>query len=129
MFSCDRDKSPGSDGYSMAFFQDCWDIVKEDLLRFFEEFFIGGVVNSAMNHTILCLIPKKSESKLVKDFRPISLVSSVYKILEKVLANRLKEVLSHTISMTQAAFVRDRQILDVVLVENEAVEEYRAKKK
>ena len=97
----------------MAFYQDCWDIVK-GLFRFFEEFFSGGVVNSAMNHTILCLILKKSESKCVKDFRPISLVSSVYKILVKVLANCLGEVLSHTISMTQEAFVKDCQILDVV---------------
>ena len=129
VFSCDRDKSPGSDGYTMAFFQDCWDIVKEDLFRFFEEFFRGGVVNSAMNHTILCLTPKKSESKLVKYFRPISLVSSVYKILTKVLADRLKKVLNDTISLSQGAFVKDRQILDVVLVANEAVEEYRAKKK
>ena len=57
------------------------------------------------------------------------MVSSVYKILVKVLANCLGEVLSHTISMTQEAFVKDRQILDVVLMANEAVEEYRAKKK
>ena len=41
VFSCDRDKSPGSDGYTMAFYQDCSDIVKEDLFRFFEEFFRG----------------------------------------------------------------------------------------
>ena len=87
------------------------------------------MVNSAMNHTILCLIPKKSKSKLVKVFRPISLVSSVYKILAKVLADRLKEVLSDTISLSQGAFIKDHQILDVVLVANEAVEKYRAKKK
>ena len=67
----------------------------------------GGVVNSTMNYTILCLIPKKSESKYVKDFRPISLVSSVYKILAKVLANRLREVLSETISTSQGAFIKE----------------------
>ena len=116
VFSCDRDKSPGSDGYSMAFFQDCWDIVKEDLFKFFEEFFKGRVVNSAMNHTILCLILKKSESKLVKDFRPIGLVSSVYKILAKVLVDHLKEVLNDTISLSQGAFIKDCQIMDVMLV-------------
>ena len=81
-----------------------------------------------VNHTILCLIPKKSKSKYVKDFRPISLVSSVYKILTKVLANRLREVLSDTISTSQGPFVKDRKILNVVLVANEVVEEYKAKK-
>lgn len=65
----------------------------------------------------------------MKDFIPISLVSSVYKILAKVFANRLQVVLGETISRSRRAFVKDRQILDVVLVANEAVEEYRSKKK
>ena len=129
VFNCDKDKSPGSDGYTMAFYQDCWDIISEDLVRFFEKFFTRGVVNSTMNHTILCLIPKKVESKYVKDFKPINLVSSVYKILTKVLTNRLRKVIGDTISLSQGAFIKDRQILDVVLVANEVVEEYRAKKK
>ena len=90
--------------------------MKEDLFKFFEEFFKGRVVNSAMNHTILCLILKKSESKLVKNFRPIGLVSSVYKILAKVLVDHLKEVLNDTISLSQGAFIKDCQIMDVMLV-------------
>ena len=69
----------------MAFFQDCWDIVKGDILKVFEEFFKNGVVCSAINHTILCLIPKKTDIRSVKDYRPISLVTGVYKILAKVL--------------------------------------------
>ena len=87
--------------YTVAFYQDCWDIVKEDLFRFFEEFFRGGVVNSTMNHTILYLILKKSESKYVKDFRQINLVSSVYKILAEILANCLREVLSDYFYVTR----------------------------
>ena len=54
IFNCDRDKSPGSDGFTMALYQGCWDTVKDDLFSFFEEFF-RGVVNFAMNHTIFCL--------------------------------------------------------------------------
>lgn len=65
----------------------------------------------------------------MKDFRPISLVSSLYKILAKVLANRLKEVVGETVSKNQSAFVKGRQILDGVLVANEVVEEYRARGK
>ncbi|KAL5580279.1 hypothetical protein UlMin_012721 [Ulmus minor] len=60
-----------------------------------------------------------------KDFRPISLVSGLYKILAKLLSNRLREVLEETISLAQGAFVHNRQILDVVLVATEAVEDYR----
>ncbi|KAL5555254.1 hypothetical protein UlMin_037490 [Ulmus minor] len=78
-----------------------------------------------MNHTFLCLIPKKLDAQKVKDFRPISLVSGLYKILAKLLSNRLREVLEETISLAQGAFVHNRQILDVVLVATEAVEDYR----
>ncbi|KAL5545374.1 hypothetical protein UlMin_005061, partial [Ulmus minor] len=129
VFEIDREKSPGPDGYTGAFFQDCWGILKNDMVKIFEEFHRNGKVCGNMNHTFLCLIPKKLDVQQVKDFRPISLVSGLYKILAKLLANRLREVLEETISMAQGAFVHNRQILDVVLVATEAVEDYRKRKK
>ncbi|KAL5557179.1 hypothetical protein UlMin_039415 [Ulmus minor] len=71
------------------------------MVKIFEEFHRNGKVCGNMNHTFLCLIPKKMDVQQVKDFRPISLVSGVYKILAKLLANRLREVLEETISMAQ----------------------------
>ena len=62
-------------------------------------------------------------------FRPISLVTNLYKILAKVLALRLREVLDEAISLCQGAFIKGRQILDLVLVANEVMEENRSKKK
>jgi len=61
----------------------------------------------------------------LNDFRPISLVGSLYKILAKLLANRLRQFIVSVISDARSAFVKDRQILDGILIANEVVDEAR----
>ena len=129
VFYCGKDKSPGPDGFSMSFFQSCWEVVKGDLMKVMQDFFQSGIVNGVTNETFICLIPKKANSVKVTDYRPISLVTSLYKVISKVLASRLREVLGNTISQSQGAFVQKRQILDAVLVANEVVEEVRKQKR
>ena len=91
------DKALGPDGFTMAFWLFCWDVVKPKILGFFGEFYIHGTFQRSLNSTFLLLIPKEGTEDL-KDFRPISLVGSVYKLLAKVLANRLKSVMGEVIS-------------------------------
>lgn len=103
VFDYGTDKSPGPDGFSMTMFQNCWSEVKGDIMKVMEELFQNGIINAVTNETYICLIPKKSESTKVGDFRPISLITSLYKIVAKVLASKLREVLQDTISSAQGA--------------------------
>ncbi|RVW89084.1 LINE-1 retrotransposable element ORF2 protein [Vitis vinifera] len=116
------DKAPGPDGFTMAFWLFCWDVVKPEILGLFREFYLHGTFQRSLNSTFLLLIPKKEGTEDLRDFRPISLVGSVYKLLAKVLANRLKSMMGEVISDSQHAFVHGRQILDAVLIANEALD-------
>lgn len=88
-----KDKAPSPDGYLMGFFQTCWEVVKEDIMNVFQELFSAGKFEKSLNTTFIALIPKKIRVSEVKDYRPISLINGVYKIISKVLANRLGEAL------------------------------------
>ncbi|RVW81753.1 putative ribonuclease H protein [Vitis vinifera] len=66
------DKVPGPDGFSMAFWQSCWDFIKEEILEMFKDFFEHSSFLKSLNNTFLVLIPKKSGVEDLGDFRPIS---------------------------------------------------------
>ena len=115
------DKAPGPDGFPMAFFQSCWDVVHNEVMESIKYFHEVGTFTKSLNATFLTLIPKKVAAE-VKDFRPISLVGGMYKIFDKLLANRLKLALHKIISPSQNALVQGRQILDSVLITNEVLD-------
>ena len=85
-------------------------------MAIFREFHSKGSFEKSLNATFISLIPKKVGVVDFKDFRLISLVGVVYKIISKVLVNRLKHVLEKIISKSQNAFIQGRQILDLVLI-------------
>jgi hypothetical protein len=122
IWSCDGNKSPGPDGFNLNFLKACWYIVKDDVVAFFKEFHKNAILPKALTASFLTLIPKKDHPQGLHDYRPICLIGSIYKILSKVLANRLKSVMGKLISNCQSAFLPQRQILDGVLVLNEIID-------
>ncbi|GAU44755.1 hypothetical protein TSUD_246480 [Trifolium subterraneum] len=129
VWDCDSYKSPGPDGINFGFIKDFWEELQSEVMRFITEFHRNGKLTKGINATFIALIPKVDSPQRLNDFRPISLVGSLYKILAKVLANRLRCVIGSVISDSQTAFVKDRQILEGILIANEAVDEARKYKK
>jgi hypothetical protein len=107
-------KAPGPDGMTAQFFQKYWHIVGDDVTTACLNCIHFGKVLKTINYTHIALVPKVANPEFMTQFRPISLCNVLYKIVSKMLANRLKRVLPNIISESQSAFVTGRQITDNV---------------
>ncbi|CAL1356047.1 unnamed protein product [Linum trigynum] len=117
-------RAPGPDGYSAGFYKRTWGIVGEDITSGILQFFSIGKLPSSINSTAVSLIPKVASACRLKEFRPISCVNIIYKIIAKLLANRLKKVLATVVSGNQSAFIEGRRIVDNILMAQELVSGY-----
>ncbi|GKA14061.1 RNA-directed DNA polymerase, eukaryota, reverse transcriptase zinc-binding domain protein [Tanacetum coccineum] len=97
------------------------DTIKDDVTAFVQDFFKSGILPQGCNTSFIALILKISNPMVVSDFRPISLIGAQYKIIAKVMANRLAQVIDSLISHEQSAFIKHRQILDGPLMVNEVM--------
>ncbi|GKV09634.1 hypothetical protein SLEP1_g21105 [Rubroshorea leprosula] len=101
VWSCGGGKSPGPDGFNFNFIKKMWDIIKGE----------------------------KENPQGLNDYRPISLIGCMYKILSKLLANRLRKVMGSIISENQTAFIGGRQIMDGIVITNEVIHDLKRRKK
>jgi len=114
-------KAPGPDGFNVDFFKACWSIVKKDILNVVEDSRMNKTILKALNTSFIALIPKQEAAQTPDKFRPIALCNVVYKIISKVVANRLKPLLPSLVSMEQAGYMEERQILNNIIQDHEVV--------
>nr|GEV75170.1 RNA-directed DNA polymerase, eukaryota [Tanacetum cinerariifolium] len=104
-------------------------LIKKDVVSAVKHFFQSGSIPKGCNSSFIGLIPKSPDVKMVKEFRPISLIGSLYKIIAKIFANRLMLVLGDIVNEVQSDFVMDRQILDGLFILNKIFQWCKSKKK
>ncbi|KAL0293633.1 UNVERIFIED_CONTAM: hypothetical protein Sradi_6926200 [Sesamum radiatum] len=109
-FDIAEEKSPGPDGYSSGFFKAAWPIVGEEVTRAILDFFHNGKMLRQVNTTLLVLIPKVQAPTHVTEFRLISCCNVLYKLITKIIVQRLSSVLDRLVSLSQNAFVPGRSI-------------------
>lgn len=127
-FQMGASKAAGPDGFNGLFYQKFWSIVNATVVGAAIDFSETGEIVAELNMTNIVLIPKVPNPEKVSQFRPISLCNYSYKILSKILANRLKDILPKIISHFQSAFVPGRQIQDNILIAHEAYHYLKLKK-
>ncbi|XP_057779485.1 uncharacterized protein LOC130998068 [Salvia miltiorrhiza] len=119
VFSLDGNSSPGPDGFSGLFFQNCWSLIKNDVIKAVKSFFLHTYLPVGCNANTLILIPKKDLVESVSDLRPIILANFLFKIISKVLASRLSSVAAASVSPNQFGFISGRSIHDCIAMGSE----------
>lgn len=123
VWSLDGDKAPGPNGFTIAFYNACWDVIQADLMLVMQDFCDRGFLDAGSDATYITLIPKKKKgAEKIADFHPTILVGSTYKIISKCLALYLIKVLLGLVPKEQGAFFKGRNMVDEVLCANEVID-------
>jgi len=107
VWRCDSLKSPGLDGFNFSFIKFCWECLKDDFVLAVKDLLVNGKWPRGSNASFICLIPKTNNLQQLRDFRPISLVGCVYKIILKILSIRVKKVINKVIDARKYVFLKE----------------------
>ena len=128
LFSMKPLKSPGPDGFHPIFFQKKWNIVSMKICHKIQEWFTRGKIPEHLGQALICLIPKQSSPETVKHLRPISLCNTIYKLVTKIIVNRLKPFIPQCISPNQNSFMKGRGPDVNIVVASEIIHPLQKKK-
>lgn len=111
--SLPRSKAPGPDGFSSEFLVSCWETITADILAVFDKFYsLNGDSMQRPNEVLITLLPKRPDASALSDYRPISLIHLVAKLIAKVLSLRLAPRMGQLVSSNQSAFIAGRCVHD-----------------
>ncbi|KAI0523418.1 hypothetical protein KFK09_005813 [Dendrobium nobile] len=123
-FSFSNGSSPGPDGYTAEFYKENWDLIGVKVCKVVKNFFSSSQMTKGAKATAITLIPKHSHANSISDYRPISLCNVFYKVVAKLLANRLKKVLPYIIHESQGGFIKDRSASDNIILASEILRDF-----
>lgn len=121
VFSMKSFKAPGPDGFQPIFFKHFWDVVGDYLWRLVESAFDRGYSDMAIAEILIMFIPKIDHPRHLKEFRPISLCNVVYKVIMKVLVQRMRPFLDEFIGPLRSSFITGRSTLDNAILAQEVI--------
>ncbi|XP_077242063.1 uncharacterized protein LOC143882467 [Tasmannia lanceolata] len=107
----DGNKAPGPNGYNGDFFKSFWYLIGSEITVAIQSFFLKGKILPKLNTTFISLIPKHPDACSPENYRPISLCNFLYKVITKLLANRLKPIMNQLISPFQSSFISDEVMI------------------
>jgi hypothetical protein len=128
VFELKHNSATGPDGFPAEFFQDFWELIHMDIWNLFKDFYVGNLDIKRSNYGMVTLLPTVDNAVEMKNFRPICLLNVCYKIITKVLNNRLASCITKVISDSQYGFIQGRYIMDRVVSLNEILHEVKTKK-
>ena len=129
IFSLEKNSAPGPDHIPVEFYQNCWEIIKEDIMDMFLEFEIHNLDLGRLNYGVITLIPKLKEATKIQQYRPICLLNVSFKIFTKALMLRFENCMSRITNVCQSAFIKGRNIMDGVMALHEVLHDTKIKKK
>ncbi|GJZ87056.1 RNA-directed DNA polymerase, eukaryota, partial [Tanacetum coccineum] len=121
VWCCWGEKAPGPDGLTFKLLKKRWDVFSSDIISYVKEFEIKAFIAKGCKSSFIALVTKVDEPLSFNDYRPISLIGCQYKIIAKVLANRLVKVISSVVSEVQMAFIKGGQTIDGPLIVDEII--------
>jgi hypothetical protein len=129
VFAMEPNKAAGPDGFNAEFYQAFWGVISDDLYNLIDDLYNHDLDLDMLNYGLVTLVPKGSDADKIQKYRPICLLNVVFKIITKILCNRLIAIVEKVIKISQTAFIKGRYILDGVVSLHEILNEIHRKKK